>query len=51
MKPGTPLEIDALDEECLKSELLNCAHRVYTALEVIRQATAAHFLPQVPGPG
>ena len=36
--------IDALDEECLKSELLSCAHRVYTALEVIRQATAAHFL-------
>ena len=36
--------IDALEEPCLKSELLQCAHRVYTALEVIRQATAAHFL-------
>ena len=36
--------IDDLKEECLKSELLTCSHRVYTALEVIRQATAAHFL-------
>jgi signal transduction histidine kinase len=36
--------IDDLEEECLKSELLTCSHRVYTALEVIRQATAAHFL-------
>ena len=36
--------VDDLDEPCRKSELLHCAHRVYTALEVIRQATAAHFL-------
>jgi signal transduction histidine kinase len=36
--------VDDLEEPCRKSELLHCAHRVYTALEVIRQATAAHFL-------
>jgi signal transduction histidine kinase len=36
--------VDDLDEPCQKSELLHCAHRVYAALEVIRQATAAHFL-------
>jgi signal transduction histidine kinase len=36
--------VDDLEEPCRKSELLRCAHRVYTALEVIRQATAAHFL-------
>ena len=36
--------VDDLDAPCAKSELLRCAHRAYTALEVIRQATAAHFL-------
>ena len=36
--------IDGLEEECRKSELLHCAHRIHTAIEVIRQATAAHFL-------
>lgn len=41
--------VDDLDEPCLRSELLNCAHRVYTALEVIRQATAAHFLELMTG--
>jgi signal transduction histidine kinase len=39
--------VDTLDEPCQRSELLHCAHRVYAALEVIRQATASHFLELV----
>jgi signal transduction histidine kinase len=39
--------VDGLDEPCQRSELLHCAHRVYAALEVIRQATASHFLELV----
>jgi signal transduction histidine kinase len=35
---------DAIDEPCEKGELLVCGHRVFRAIAIIQQTTAAHFL-------
>jgi signal transduction histidine kinase len=37
-------EVDAIDEECSRSELLVCAHRLFQALSRIQQATTTRYL-------
>ncbi|HEY0970105.1 MAG TPA: ATP-binding protein [Gemmatimonadales bacterium] len=37
-------EVDTIDEECTRAELLVCAHRVYRAIAVIQQATTTQYL-------
>lgn len=36
--------IDEIDQPCSRSELLQCAHRVFHAIAIIQQATTTHFL-------
>ncbi|HEX6751861.1 MAG TPA: sensor histidine kinase [Longimicrobium sp.] len=36
--------VDEIDEECPRSELLACAHRLFRAVSVIQQVTTAHYL-------
>lgn len=36
--------VDGIDEPCSRSELLQCTHRIFRAIEVIQQATTNHFL-------
>jgi signal transduction histidine kinase len=36
--------VERRDEECSRGELMQCAHRLVRAIEVIRQATTMHFL-------
>jgi signal transduction histidine kinase len=36
--------VDAIPEECSRSELFVCAHRVFQAVTLIQQATTVHFL-------
>jgi len=36
--------VDEIDEPCSRSELLQCAHRVFHAVAIIQQATTTHFL-------
>ena len=36
--------VDTIERECSRAELLQCAHRVFRAVEIIQQATTAHFL-------
>lgn len=35
---------DEVDEPCSRSELVECAHRVYHAVALIQQATVTHYL-------
>ncbi len=37
-------EVDAIDEECSRSELLVCAHRLFQAITRIQQATTTRYL-------
>ena len=36
--------VDQINEPCSRSELLQCAHRVFHAVAIIQQATTTHFL-------
>jgi signal transduction histidine kinase len=36
--------VDAIEEPCTRGELLQCAHRLFRAVQVIQQATTVHFL-------
>ncbi|HKG95967.1 MAG TPA: sensor histidine kinase [Gemmatimonadaceae bacterium] len=36
--------VDDIDEECSRSELLTCAHRVFHAIALIQQATTVRYL-------
>lgn len=36
--------VDGIDQPCTRSELLNCAHRLFHAVTVIQQVTTMHFL-------
>ena len=36
--------VERREEECSRRELVQCTHRLVRAIEVIRQATTAHFL-------
>ena len=36
--------VDDIDQPCKRSELLQCAHRVFRAVAIIQQATTTHFL-------
>jgi signal transduction histidine kinase len=36
--------VDSIDEPCTRGELLQCAHRLFRAVQVIQQATTVHFL-------
>ena len=36
--------VDEIDQPCKRSELLQCAHRVFHAVSIIQQATTMHFL-------
>lgn len=36
--------VDEIDEECPRSELLACAHRLFRAVSAIQQVTTAHYL-------
>ncbi|HEX5727036.1 MAG TPA: sensor histidine kinase [Longimicrobiaceae bacterium] len=36
--------VDSIDEECTRSELLACAHRLFRAVSVIQQVTTTHYL-------
>ena len=36
--------VDEIEEPCSRSELLQCAHRVFHAVAIIQQATTTHFL-------
>jgi signal transduction histidine kinase len=36
--------VDEIDQPCRRSELLQCAHRVFHAVAIIQQATTTHFL-------
>jgi signal transduction histidine kinase len=36
--------VDEIDVACSRSELLQCAHRVFHAIAIIQQATTTHFL-------
>jgi signal transduction histidine kinase len=36
--------VDDIDEPCTRGELLQCAHRLFRAVQVIQQATTVHFL-------
>jgi signal transduction histidine kinase len=36
--------VDAIDEECSRGELLMCAHRLFRAVSVILQVTTMHYL-------
>lgn len=36
--------VDEIDVPCSRSELLQCAHRVFHAIAIIQQATTTHFL-------
>ncbi|HEX8244735.1 MAG TPA: sensor histidine kinase [Longimicrobium sp.] len=36
--------VDEIDEECPRSELLACAHRLFRAVAAIQQVTTAHYL-------
>jgi signal transduction histidine kinase len=37
-------EVDAIDEECSRGELLVCAHRLFQAISRIQQATTTRYL-------
>jgi signal transduction histidine kinase len=36
--------VDGIDQPCTRSELLNCAHRLFHAVTLIQQVTTMHFL-------
>jgi signal transduction histidine kinase len=36
--------VDEVDQECPRSELLACAHRLFRAVSVIQQVTTTHYL-------
>ncbi|HEX8208623.1 MAG TPA: sensor histidine kinase [Longimicrobium sp.] len=36
--------VDDIDEECTRSELLACAHRLFRAVTIIQQVTTTHYL-------
>jgi signal transduction histidine kinase len=36
--------VDEIDQECPRSELLACAHRLFRAVSVIQQVTTTHYL-------
>jgi signal transduction histidine kinase len=36
--------VDEIDQECTRSELILCAHRLYQAITLIQQATTTQFL-------
>jgi signal transduction histidine kinase len=36
--------VDTIERDCSRAELLQCAHRVFRAVEIIQQATTSHFL-------
>lgn len=36
--------VDEIEQPCRRSELLQCAHRVFHAVAIIQQATTTHFL-------
>lgn len=36
--------VDEIDEECSRGELLMCAHRLFRAVSVIQQVTTMHYL-------
>ena len=36
--------VEEIDQPCKRSELLQCAHRVFHAVSIIQQATTMHFL-------
>jgi signal transduction histidine kinase len=37
-------QVDGVEEECSRSELLACAHRLFRAVSVIQQVTTGHYL-------
>jgi signal transduction histidine kinase len=39
--------VDEIDQPCTRSELLGCAHRLFTAVALIQQATITHYLALV----
>lgn len=41
--------VEQIDQPCRRSELLQCAHRVFHAVSIIQQATTMHFLRQTTG--
>lgn len=36
--------VDSIEEECSRSELLGCAHRLFRAVTVVQQVTTGHYL-------
>ncbi|MEP6905709.1 MAG: ATP-binding protein, partial [Gemmatimonadales bacterium] len=41
--------VDDIDQPCTRSELLGCAHRLFTAVTLIQQATLTNYLALVSG--
>ena len=41
--------VDDIDQPCTRSELLGCAHRLFTAVALIQQATLTNYLALVSG--
>ena len=41
--------VDEIDQPCTRGELLGCAHRLFTAVALIQQATLTHYLALVSG--
>lgn len=39
--------VDEIDQPCTRGELLGCAHRLFTAVALIQQATLTHYLALV----
>lgn len=41
--------VDEIDQPCTRGELLGCAHRLFTAVALIQQATLTHYLALMSG--
>ncbi len=41
--------VDDIDQPCTRSELLGCAHRLFTAVALIQQATLTNYLSLIAG--
>jgi signal transduction histidine kinase len=41
--------VDEIDQPCTRGELLGCAHRLFTAVALIQQATLTHYLALTAG--
>jgi Signal transduction histidine kinase len=41
--------VDEIDQPCTRSELLGCAHRLFTAVALIQQATLTNYLSLIAG--